>query len=134
MVKRVPTRKQLKQAESERFLAHVKATLDEAHEAASKVAEKFMKTAKRAPDGHISDLCDGAWVVVYKPSHRLRTALKSLGEIEKGYRGAWGISQFRTYAKTQSVTAHERACEAARGVLKNAFPDDGEFYVKSYLS
>ena len=134
MATRPPTRKQLKQAESERFFTHVKATLDEAHRAAAKAAEEFMRTSKRTPDGHIADYCGGAWVVVYKPSYRLRTTLKSLGEIERGHQGAWEVSRFFKHANTQSVTAHEEACRAACGVLRERLSGEGEFFAKSYLT
>jgi hypothetical protein len=134
MAGRSPTREQLKQAESEQFLAHVKAALDEAHGAAAAAAQSFMKSAKRTPEGHIADYCGGAWVGVYKPSYKLRTALKSLGEIERGDQGAWEISQFSKHADTQSVTAHAEACRAACGVLRERLGDEGEFFARSYVT
>ena len=48
------------------------------------------------------------------------TALKTLGEIERGDGGSWIISNFsRAVIKEQSVTAHSVACDAARTILES---------------
>jgi hypothetical protein len=75
----------------------------------------------------------GASVIVYKPSYRLRTALKGLGEIEKGYKGAWDISNFSKHVTEQSMTAHETACQAACHVLRARWQGEGEFFMRSYI-
>jgi hypothetical protein len=128
-------RKDTKQAETEAYTARVKAALEEAHEAAEAAVAEFMTTAEFNAQGLVLDSCGGASVIVRKPSYRLRTALKALGEITPGDTvGAWSISRFGKHVKQQqSITAEERACEAARKVLERHFPGEGKFYAKSHL-
>lgn len=83
-----PTKAALKKAEAEQFAARVRATLERAHAAAAQAAGDYVKTARMSAEGLVIDSCGGASVVVYKPSYRLRKTLETLGEIERGYRGA----------------------------------------------
>jgi hypothetical protein len=124
-------RKQAAVAASE-YLVLVKDALQVGHVAAATAYAEFAKTAERTPEGRIVDVFGGAWVAVHKPSYRLRTALKTLGEIEKNDRGSWCISDFAKQVSEQSVTAHRRACEAACAILKQRFPEDGEFFTHSF--
>ncbi len=134
MAKRKATRKEVRQAEARRFTSYVEAMLADAHRAALEAAKDFLKTAKRTPDGHAEDLCGRATVVVYKPSYRLRETLKTLGEVQRDYDGAWWISDFSHNVPSQSVTAHERACAAARDVFVRAFPGEGQFSSKTFIN
>jgi hypothetical protein len=114
------------------YLVLVKDALQVGHVAAATAYAEFEKTAERTPEGRIVDVFGGAWVAVHKPSYRLRTALKTLGEIEKNDRGSWCISNFTKQVGEQSVTAHRIACEAACTILKKRFSDDGEFFTHSF--
>ena len=115
------------------YLVLVRDALETAHAAASAAFLEFAKTAERTPEGRIVDVFGGAWVIVYKPSYRFRSALKTLGEIERGDGGAWIFSNFgRHVVKEQSVMAHRIACEAACAILRRSFPDDGEFFTHSF--
>jgi hypothetical protein len=127
------TLKEAKAAKAAKDLAEAKAALDEAHAAATKAFLDFKKTAKIAKEGYIIDSCGYADVVVYKPSYRLRTTLKALGEIEKSHGGAWSVSNFTKSVKEQSITANEVACQAACEVLKRRFPGEGEFFATSRM-
>jgi hypothetical protein len=129
----VPTLKETKRAEAEAFRVRVRAALDEAHKAAAAAFADYKKTAKLTPEGLIIDACGGASVVVYKPSHRLRTTLKAMGELQSNDRGLWGISEFWRDVNSQSLTAHEVACRAARKVLERHFPGEGEFLAPSRM-
>jgi hypothetical protein len=96
-----------------------------------------MKTAVLAPEGLVQDDCGAALVLVYKPVHRLRTALKALGEIERADRGAWRISDFSKHLPRQagqSFTGHSAVCRAARDVLEKRLAGDGEFHARGYLT
>jgi hypothetical protein len=114
------------------YLALVRDAIADGQSAAAAAYMEFAKTAERTPEGRIVDVFGGAWVAVHKPSYRLRTALKALGEIEKDGRGSWCVSKFTKGVKEQSVTAHRIACEAASAVLQRRFPEDGEFYTHSF--
>lgn len=128
---RISTRKETKIAETVAYLGRVKSALDEAHIAARAAFESFKKTAELTPDGHIVDVFGSASVVVYKPSYKLRTALKSMNEVMHDYNGAWHISNFTKRVTSQSVTAQRIACEAACAVLERHFPNEGEFITQS---
>jgi hypothetical protein len=121
-----------KAAASAAYLDSVKGALEAGHAAAWTAYAEFAKTAERTPEGRIADVLGAAWVSVYKPSYRLRAALKALGEVETDGRGTWIVSNFDKHANEQSVTAHRIACEAACAILKERFPDDGEFLTHSY--
>lgn len=116
------------------FVEEVKRVVAEAHEAAKTASAAFAATAERHPQGYIADLCGGASITVYKVSYRLREALKTLGLTQGSYNGGWHISGRWTDISDQSVTLEMTGAEAARDVLRAAFPDDGEFYATSYLS
>jgi hypothetical protein len=125
------TRKEAKKAETEKFLAYVKSAIDEAHMAAAKAANEFVASIKLDKDGMVADICGSASVLVYKPSYRLREALKQLDEVQKWHGGGWNISHFWKDVPSvacQSITAHERACGAARKIFEARFPGEGEFF------
>ncbi|MER9064123.1 hypothetical protein [Mesorhizobium sp. M0500] len=123
-----------KKAEAAKFEARVKSVLVDAHAAAKAAYEDFANTADRTPEGHIKDSCGGGYVVVYKPSYRLRTTLKKMNEIIQGYGGGWHVSHFTKEVHSQSVTAGVKAAEAAREILHREFGlTDGEFYTESYI-
>jgi hypothetical protein len=81
----------------------------------------------------VADLCGSAEVIVYKPSYRLRTALKSINEIERADGGAWYVSNFTRTVNQQAITARRSACEAAKIVLVRHFPGEGDFFAKSRI-
>ncbi len=134
MAERKMTRQEAKKVEAEKYTAYVKSVLAEAHAAAGEAAAKYIKSANRTPDGHVADLCGGGTVVVYKPSYRLRETLKALEEVTRDYDGAWHISNFYSQVSSQSVIAHEKACGAACEVFRRRFPDEGEFFARTYLT
>lgn len=126
-------RKKRTTAEASAYLALVKDAIEAAHAAASAAVAEFANAAERTPEGRIVDVFGGAWVSVYKPTYRFRSALKALGEIQKGDGGAWIVSNFSKHVvREQSVMAHRIACDAARAVLQRRLPDDGEFLTHSY--
>jgi hypothetical protein len=105
--------------------------LDQAHAAAAAAFANFMKTAELSPEGLVIDVCGWATVVVFKPSYRFREGMKTLGEIERDYVGAWHISNFYKHVNQQSVTAHRITCEAACVIFKRHCPGEGEFFATS---
>jgi hypothetical protein len=129
----VATARDRKKAQSAAFVETVRVAIEDAHAAAKTAYEEFAKTANKSKEGHILDACGTASVVVYTPSYRLREALKQLGEVTQGYQGAWTVSNFGKHVNDQSITAHEKACEAACAVLKARFPEDGRFYATSRI-
>jgi hypothetical protein len=123
--------KSAKKEETERFEVLVRAALTDAHAAAAAAFAEFMKTAPLHPEGYVNDVCGSATVVVYNPSYRLRNALKALNEVRQDHERGWWISDFSRNVRSQSKTANETACRAARDVLREAFVGEGEFYVKN---
>jgi hypothetical protein len=122
-----------KLAENVAFAARVAAVLKEAHAVADTASAAWAATARRTKEGRILDSCGGAMLVVYKPSHRLRTALAATEEIQSGHRGGWIISHQWTAIREQSATLEETGCQAACDVFRKAFPDDGNFYASTYI-
>lgn len=120
-------------AEKAAYEKHVKDALAEAHKAAEDAYLAFKATAKKSPEGHILDSCGSASVVIFKPSHRFRTTLLGMDAISRGYKGAWTVGGFTRSVNDQSITASEKACEAAVKVLEAQFPEEPPFYVRSYL-
>jgi hypothetical protein len=116
------------------FVEHVRRVVSDAHAAADKASEAFAATAKRSPEGHILDASGGARIEVYKPSYRLREALKTLGITHGSFNGSWVIRGKWMSISDQSVTLEETGARAACEVFRKAFAGDGEFYAKSYLS
>ncbi len=70
---------------------------------------------------------------MYKPSHRFRTTMVSMNAMSEGYRGGWHIGGFTRSVNDQSITASERACNAAAKVLQAHFPEEPTFYMTSYI-
>lgn len=127
------TRRKLQAAvAASEYLILVNDALQVGHVAAATAYAEFAKTAERTPEGRIVDVFGGAWVAVHKPSYRLRTALKILGEIEKNDRGSWCVSNFTKQVAEQSATAHRVACDAACAILKQRLSEDGEFFTHSF--
>lgn len=122
-----------KAAEKAAYEIRVKDALAEAHVAAEAAYKDFRASAKLSPEGHILDSCGGASLIVFKPSHRFRTTMTSLNAMSRGYNGAWRIGGFTRSVNDQSITASERACEAAAKVLQGHFPEEPTIYVKSYI-
>jgi hypothetical protein len=125
--------KERKRAEFASFVSEVRGALEVAHKAANVACLEYVNSAPKTKEGHVADACGHASVVVYTPSYRLRKALHLLGELERGYQGAWHVSHFTKNVHTQSITAHEQACNAARDVLRARFPNDGTFYAPSRI-
>ena len=98
---------------AKKFIAHVNVVLDEAQAAAAAAFSNFVATANLDKTGHPIDSMGSGDIIVFKPSYRLREALKALGEVQRDNDGAWWISNFRKYGN-QSLTAAEKTCEAAR--------------------
>jgi hypothetical protein len=116
-------------------ISEVRAALDEAHVAAAAAVAEFLRTARFTPEGFVADGIGSAFVIAYNLRPRLRIALKSLGEIERGDRGAWIISNFSKHATgkaSQSISANRTACEAARAVLTKHFPGEADFYAPGF--
>lgn len=127
--------KEAREAAARRFAEDAADAIAEARAAAKSAYDAFVAQAKRTPQGHIADASGSAYVVVHGLSSRLRRAWQASGEVERTDRGAWAVSNFTLgIVQEQSITAHEVACEAARTVLRQRFPDDGSFFVKSYMS
>lgn len=122
-----------KAAEKAAYEARVKAALEEAHVAAEDAYREFRATAKLSPEGHILDSCGGASIVIYKPSYRFRTTMVALDAMSRGYNGGWRIGGFTRTVNDQSITASERACDAAVKVLEKHFPEEPPFYMTSYI-
>jgi hypothetical protein len=127
------TRKEAKKAAVDMNLARLRAILDEAHDAAAAAFAEFIKNAPLSSEGLVIDACGWAAVVVFKPSYRFREGMKALGEIDRDYVGAWHISNFTKHVRSQSLTAHRIACEAACAVLQRRCPGEGHFFAKSRM-
>ncbi len=128
------TIKEAKRAEAEAYLRRVQTVLEEAHRAAVAAFAEFIEASPlAATDGRMTDLCGSADVIVYKPSCRLRAALKAINEIQRADGGAWCVSNFSRAVNQQGVTARRTACEAARAVLVQHFPGEGDFYAKGVV-
>lgn len=126
------TKRASKQVEALAYAAKVQTALTEAHIAAAKAANKFVKAVDKDTHGLVIDACGGASVLVSKPSHHFRTALKMLREIDDvPWRRGWQISDFWSKdippSAWQSVSTAEIACQAACDVLKRHFPDEDIF-------
>lgn len=120
-------RREAKRAEKDAYRTFVHAVLEEAHAAANRAFAEFAMTKDENRDA-----CGIAYVVVYKPSYRLRTTLQELNEISPGYRRRWSISDFPK-RPTFSWTAQTLACDAAREVLERHFAGEGQFNTVSRL-
>lgn len=122
-----------KAADKAAYEARVKAALAEAHAAAEAAYNEFKSSAKLSPEGYILDSCGGAYIVMYKPSHRFRTTMVSMDAMSRGHRGGWHIGGFTRSVNDQSITASEKACDAAAKVLQAHFPEEPTFYMTSYI-
>ena len=122
------TRKQVKQAEADRFLARVESALDDAHRAAADACAEFMRTVPRTSDGLVDDALGSGFVAVYKPSYQLRVALRALGALEGRDQGVWAVSDFERHVRSRSIGAYRATCEAACAVLNARLVAAGEFY------
>jgi hypothetical protein len=127
------TKAETKAAEKAEYEARVRAAFAEAEAASEKAFEDFRASADKAPEGYIKDSCGSASLVIYKPSYRFRTTLRSMDLISPGYKGAWGLGGFSRIVTDQSITASEKAHEAARDVLRKHFPEEPEIYMQSHL-
>jgi hypothetical protein len=122
------TRKQVKQAEADGYLACVKSALDDAHGAAVDACAEIMRTVPRTPDGLVNDAFGSGFVAVYKPSYQLRVALRALAALEGRDQGLWAVSDFERHVKSRSVGAYRATCDAACAVLNAHLVGAGEFY------
>jgi hypothetical protein len=68
-------------------------------------------------------------LLVHRPSHRLRTALKALAEIDRSdpRLGGWPIRSLPPEVG-QAIISQRAAGEAAVRVLIERFPGEGDFY------
>jgi len=117
------------------YISKVQSALAEAHAAAGAAVADFMQSAQLNHQGFVIDTFGAAFVIAYRLKPRLRLALKSIGEIERGDRGTWIVSNFsRPDPKVacQSITAHRSACSAAANILSLRFVGDGEFLARGY--
>jgi hypothetical protein len=117
------------------YIAKVQGALAEAHAAAEEAVADFMQSTELNHEGFVIDRFGAAFVIAYGLKPRLRLALKSLGEIERGDRGTWIVSNFSRHvpkAACQSITAHRNACSAAANILSQNLEGDGEFFARGY--
>ncbi|WP_114521604.1 hypothetical protein [Altererythrobacter sp. ZODW24] len=122
-----------KAADKAAFKERVKQAFDEAETAAEDAYKAYRASAQLTPEGHIKDTCGSASLVIYKPSYQFRTTLQAMDKISRGYQGAWGLGAFNRSVHDQSITASEKACEAARDVLEKHFPEEPQIYIKSFV-
>jgi hypothetical protein len=124
-----------KRKEHALYISKVQSALVEAHAAAEAAVADFMQSAQLNGEGLVIDGMGAAFVTAYRLKPRLRLALKSLREIERGDRGAWIVSNFSRHvpkAACQSITAHRNACSAAAKILSQNLEGDGEFFAHGY--
>ena len=128
----MPQNKSQRPAARGSLIDTVRLAIADADAAAKTASAAFHKRAARDRDGHIRDMCGGAWVQVRKPSRRLLTALKALDATGSTGTGAWQVANFGHHANSQSYTAHRLACEAACAVLQRHLADEGAFSVHAW--
>src|ERR1039457_6097810 len=96
--------------------------------------QESLLNAEIDEDGCVRDTCGRASLKVGDRSGHFRSALKRLDPEAQAWEGYWPILSFRDedmpVSATQSIRAHEAACEAARIVMKAHFPEEN-FYVLS---
>ena len=117
----------------------LKVALQEAHSAGVAAAREFVQHAEKRgeiQDGFVPDTCGSAYLKVGNPSGNFRSALKRLDPKAEAWEGYWWILSFKDEefpaAASQSIRAHEAACEAARSVMTAHFPEE-RFYVLSHV-
>jgi hypothetical protein len=109
--------------------------LAEARTAGLAASEQFVKQKQTASDGHLGGTAGWAFVKVRTPSYHFREALKQLNPRATGFQGKWTLLGFGReigIAASQSLSAHEIACEAARAVLRQYFPEE-DLFVDSHM-
>jgi hypothetical protein len=115
----------------------LRTALDEARMAGLAAVREFLKTAEMNADGSIRDTCGYAYLKAGNPSISFRSALRRLDPEAEAWQGYWWILSFggdddMPIPASQSIRAHEVACEASRGVMKRHFPEEN-FYVLSRM-
>ena len=103
------------------FCDRLATALAEAKTAGLAASQQFVEQQQIAPDGHLGGTAGWAFVEVRSPSYHFREALKYLKPRATGFKGKWTVLGFGReigIAASQSLSAHEIACEAARAVLR----------------
>jgi hypothetical protein len=100
----------------------------EARAAGLAASQEFVDRQEISPDGHIGDTCGWAFVKVDRPRYHFREALKSFRPGSFGFKAKWTVLGFGQReigkAASQSLTAHEIACNSACAVLQRHFPEE----------
>lgn len=123
-----------KAVERTEFRERVESVLSEAREASRRASNEYAAKAKRSADGHFTDTCGSATLWVYKPSYRLREALKQVNAIDRWLNGQWEIkADVVEDRKAQGITIREIACKAALAVFEREFPDEGKYSIHSWI-
>jgi hypothetical protein len=108
--------------------AKLKSALAEARAAGLAAVNEFVKRREIGPDGLVVDSCGHAYLKVENPSINFRRALKRLDICTEALNGYWWVLSFSSeempLPANQSITAQERACEAAEKVMASYFPDE----------
>lgn len=116
------------------FVEKVSAALDDARAAAlvGYAALKQEHPGLVDAQGDVLAEVGSALLLVSRPSYRLRTALKSLGEIDSPdpNLGGWSIRSLPPHVG-QALIAQEAACRSAARALEAQFPDEGHSWCYS---
>jgi hypothetical protein len=115
------------------FTEEVCRAIANARLAATEGCEAFKQSRPDLLDSHGRVLAEkgSTLLLVHRPSHRLRTALKELDEIDRPEpRLGWALRSLPPNVG-QAIIGQEAACRAAAKVLTERFPGEGDFYCKS---
>jgi hypothetical protein len=117
------------------FRDRLATALAEAKTAGLAASQQFVNRQEIAADGHLGGTAGWAFVEVRRPSYHFREALKYLRPRATGFKGKWTVLGFGReigIAASQSLSAHEIACEAASAVLRQYFPEE-DLFVDSHM-
>ena len=115
------------------FQERVSVVLHEAREASRCASSKFATSTKEA----FIETSGSAVLWIYKPSYRLREALKKLNAIDRWMDGQWAIKADvieEKFKPLSGATLREVACRAALEVFEREFPDEGRYSIRSWIN
>lgn len=116
-----------------KFIKHVEAVLEEAHDAAARAAKDFIRRADKTSTGVVLGDCGFVHLVLCSAQSPLVTALMELEEATViGGVGYW-VSSFSHHSqRQQAMQIEEAAVRAALTVLRRYFPDE-KFEIQTRL-
>lgn len=114
------------------FRQLVESAVAQARSASLEATARFIERCRET--GHVTDGAGMAVLWVYKPTYRLRRALKSQNAIERYHSGYWSIDGVSVAERGWGAALWEVGCEAALKVFELTLPDDGIYSIHSWTN